>query len=181
MHDAGDAVAAVLPSAKCTNARLLVYRNSDAGMIAAHQDKGKHPFLSSSMSVPDACLRSQTHILAAVNVLEPIPPGYRSSLCWSIAGPGPGAPRAVARVSLTGGPVPVIWIYDTRVRDPALAWHLIPIPTGWALWGSSRLWGHRAGDRRSPYIHAVPLPAPEHGPCLPSAVLPHTPAFHYTP
>ena len=59
VHDAGDAAAAVLPGTQCTNARVHVHCGSDAGMMTAHRDKGEHPFLSSCMSVPDACLRSQ--------------------------------------------------------------------------------------------------------------------------
>ena len=110
MLDVGSAVAAALPGATFIDARMHVYDGNDAGMMAAHQDCGKHPCLSSSVSVPDVCLRSQTCILAAVDVFEPACLGYRSSLCWSFAGHVPEALRAVARVSLTGGPMPVIWV-----------------------------------------------------------------------
>lgn len=58
---AGDAVAAVLPGAECTGVRLHVYPSADAGMMAAHRDKGKHPFLSLVHECP-RCLPVQSNL-----------------------------------------------------------------------------------------------------------------------
>ena len=82
------------------------------------------------------------------------------------------APRAVVRVPLNGGPVPVLYILDTKAVPPARRWWPIPIPLGTALWALREFWGH--GSRR--FKHAVPAPAFGQGPSLPSAVLLRTPA-----
>ena len=79
----------------------------------------------------------------------------------------------MARFRLTGGPVPVLYLRDTTSG----AWEYIPVPDGLALIGTRMLWGMDG----SPYKHAVPPPAAEHGPRLPSAALLRTPAFHHTP
>ena len=81
-------------------------------------------------------------------------------------------PRAVVRVPLNGGPVPVLHILDTKAVPPARQWHPIPLPLGTALWALGEFWGHGSGR----FKHAVPAPAFGQGPRLPSAVLLRTAA-----
>ena len=89
---------------------------------------------------------------------------------------GRTVPRAIMRINLTGGPVPILWVCDGRTVP--IKWHWLPLPLGHALWGTRQFWGPIGA---SPSWHAVPAHDEGQGARLPSpAVLLRTPACHHT-
>ena len=157
VHSMSKMVAAGLP--RRTHARVHRRRRRHGGP-SRHQRMECASLSFCIHECPPACLRNQACNVATVNDFEPAYPRLEGSSCWSLLvlccaayskdGRPMTAPRAIMRIPLTGGKVPILWVCDDRM-DP-VQWQWLPLATAWIPMG------HKAvlGSRQQPVLACSP-------------------------